>query len=204
MVYISFPTEYGTLYSKQELTEISNVCRNYEIPLFIDGARLGYGIESKENNLRPEEIAELCDVFYIGGTKVGALCGEAVVFPHHNTPKHFVTQIKQRGALLAKGRVLGIQFDTLFTDDLYTKISRNAIDTAMKLKKALQEKGYQLYIDSPTNQQFIILENNKKEELAKKVRFDFWEKYDEDHTVIRFATSWGTKMEDIDALIEIL
>ena len=115
-----------------------------------------------------------------------------------------MTMVKQQGALLAKGRLLGIQFDTLFTGDLYTKISRNAIDTAMKLKKALQEKGYQLYIDSPTNQQFIILENNKKEELAKKVRFDFWEKYDEDHTVIRFATSWGTKMEDIDALIELL
>ena len=119
MVYISFPTEYGTLYSKQELTEISNVCRSYKIPLFIDGARLGYGIESKENDLRPEEIAELCDVFYIGGTKVGALCGEAVVFPHHNTPKHFVTQIKQRGALLAKGRLLGIQLKTLYTEDLY-------------------------------------------------------------------------------------
>ena len=117
---ISFPTEYGTLYSKQELTEISNVCRSYKIPLFIDGARLGYGIESKENDLRPEEIAELCDVFYIGGTKVGALCGEAVVFPHHNTPKHFVTQIKQRGALLAKGRLLGIQFDTCL---LYTSPS---------------------------------------------------------------------------------
>ena len=114
MVYISFPTEYGTLYSKQELTEISAICRGYKIPLFIDGARLGYGIESKENELTPEEITKLCDVFYIGGTKVGALCGEAVVFPHHNTPKHFVTQIKQRGALLAKGRLLGIQFDTLF------------------------------------------------------------------------------------------
>ena len=204
MVYISFPTEYGTLYSKQELTEISNVCRNYGIPLFIDGARLGYGIESKENNLRPEEIAELCDVFYIGGTKVGALFGEAVVITKSALKKDFRYCMKQSGAMLAKGRLLGIQFDTLFTDDLYTKISKNAIETAMKLKKALQEKGYQLYLDSPTNQQFVVLENKKKEELGKKVQFDFWEKYDEDHTVIRFATSWGTKMEDIDALIELL
>lgn len=171
--------------------------------LFLDGARLGYGLVSPETDVTLEDIARYTDVFYIGGTKVGALCGEAVVFTK-KAPKHFMTMVKQQGALLAKGRLLGIQFDTLFTDDLYTKISRNAIDTAMKLKKALQEKGYQLYIDSPTNQQFIILENNKKEELAKKVRFDFWEKYDEDHTVIRFATSWGTKMEDIDALIELL
>ena len=203
MVYISHPTEYGTLYTKKELEEIFNVCRHYELPLFLDGARLGYGLVSLETDVTLEDIARYTDVFYIGGTKAGALCGEAVVFTK-KAPKHFMTMVKQQGALLAKGRLLGIQFDTLFTDDLYTKISRNAIDTAMKLKKALQEKGYQLYIDSPTNQQFIILENNKKEELAKKVRFDFWEKYDEDHTVIRFATSWGTKMEDIDALIELL
>ena len=203
MVYISHPTEYGTLYSRKELEELSAVCREYKMPLYLDGARLIYGIAAAETDVTLQDIAELCDVFYIGGTKAGALCGEAVVFTK-KAPKHFMTMVKQQGALLAKGRLLGIQFDTLFTDDLYTKISRNAIDTAMKLKKALQEKGYQLYIDSPTNQQFIILENNKKEELAKKVRFDFWEKYDEDHTVIRFATSWGTKMEDIDALIELL
>ena len=142
-------------------------------------------------------------MFYIGGTKVGALCGEAVVFTK-KAPKHIMTMVKQQGALLAKGRLLGIQFDTLFTDDLYTRISKNAIETAMKLKKALQEKGYQFFLDSPTNQQFVVLENKKKEELGKEVQFDFWEKYDEDHTVIRFATSWGTKMEDIDALIELL
>ena len=204
MVYISHPTEYGTLYTRSELENISAICEAYDIPLYLDGARLGYGLMSDNTDVTLGVISSCCDVFYIGGTKVGALCGEAVVFTKDNTPKHFLTHIKQHGALLAKGRLLGIQFDTLFTDDLYTKISRNAIDTAMKLKKALQEKGYQLYIDSPTNQQFIILENNKKEELAKKVRFDFWEKYDEDHTVIRFATSWGTKMEDIDALIELL
>ena len=204
MVYISFPTEYGTLYSKQELTEISHICRNYKIPLFIDGARLGYGIESKENDLRPEEIAKLCDVFYIGGTKVGALCGEAVVFPHHNTPKHFVTQIKQRGALLAKGRLLGIQFDTLFTDGLYQEISAHAIRMAEKLKKAIMEKGYTMYLDSPTNQQFVLLDNKKKKELLEQVDFDFFENYDSEHTVMRFVTSWATREEDVDRLIEIL
>ena len=204
MVYISFPTEYGTLYSKQELTEISHICRNYKIPLFIDGARLGYGIESKENDLRPEEIAELCDVFYIGGTKVGALCGEAVVFPHHNTPKHFVTQIKQRGALLAKGRLLGIQFDTLFTDNLYFEISKHAIEMAEKLKEVFHKKGYTFFLESPTNQQFIILENEKMKELSKNVEFGFWEKYDDNHTVVRFATSWSTDESSIDQLEEYL
>ena len=188
---------------KKELEEISEVCHKYDLPLFLDGARLGYGLVSPETDVTLEDIARYTDVFYIGGTKVGALCGEAVVFTK-KAPKHFMTMVKQQGALLAKGRLLGIQFDTLFTDDLYTKISKNAIETAMKLKKALQEKGYQLYLDSPTNQQFVVLENKKKEELGKKVQFDFWEKYDEDHTVIRFATSWGTKMEDIDALIELL
>ena len=203
MVYISHPTENGTLYTKKELMDLYEVCKKYDMLLFLDGARLGYGLMAKTNDITLTDLAKYTDVFYIGGTKVGALCGEAVVFTK-KAPKHFMTMVKQQGALLAKGRLLGIQFDTLFTDDLYTKISKNAIETAMKLKKALQEKGYQLYIDSPTNQQFVVLENHKKEELAKKVQFDFWEKYDEDHTVIRFATSWGTKMEDIDALIELL
>ena len=197
------PEEEKYLNTKKELEEISEVCHKYDLPLFLDGARLGYGLVSPETDVTLEDIARYTDVFYIGGTKVGALCGEAVVFTK-KAPKHFMTMVKQQGALLAKGRLLGIQFDTLFTDDLYTKISKNAIETAMKLKKALQEKGYQLYLDSPTNQQFVVLENKKKEELGKKVQFDFWEKYDEDHTVIRFATSWGTKMEDIDALIELL
>ena len=203
MVYISFPTEYGTLYSKQELTEISNVCRNYEIPLFIDGARLGYGIESKENDLRPEEIAELCDVFYIGGTKVGALCGEAVVFPHHNTPKHFVTQIKQRGALLAKGRLLGIQFDTLFTDDLYFLLVRHAIDMSELMKNGLKERGVPFYIDSPTNQQFLLLTNEQAERLKRQVLFSTWERPDEMHTVIRLATSWATTEENVQKLLQV-
>ena len=153
---------------------------------------------------RPEEIAELCDVFYIGGTKVGALCGEAVVFPHHNTPKHFVTQIKQRGALLAKGRLLGIQFDTLFTDNLYFEISKHAIEMAEKLKEVFHKKGYTFFLESPTNQQFIILENEKMKELSENVEFGFWEKYDDNHTVVRFATSWSTDENSIDQLEEYL
>ena len=203
LVYISHPTEYGTLYTKKELTEISAVCREYKLPLFMDGARLIYGLVGKETDVTLQDIAKLCDVFYIGGTKVGALCGEAVVFPK-KAPKHFFTMIKQQGALLAKGRLLGIQFDTLFTGNLYLEISKNAIETAAKLKAALKEKGYEFFINSPTNQIFVVLENKKMEELGKKVKFSFWEKYDENHTVIRFATSWATKMEDIDALIDIL
>ena len=203
MVYISHPTENGTLYTKKELEELSAVCRQYEMPLFLDGARLGYGLVSKETDVTLEDIARLTDVFYIGGTKVGALCGEAVVFPK-KAPKYFMTLVKQQGALLAKGRLAGVQFDTLFTDDLYCKISKNAIETADRLKQALKEKGYQFFIDSPTNQIFIVLEDCQMEELGKKVEFGFWEKYDENHTVVRFATSWGTKMEDIEELIGLL
>ena len=203
MVYISHPTEYGTLYTKAELEEISSVCRSYNIPLFLDGARLGYGLMSEETDVTLPMIAKYCDVFYIGGTKVGALCGEAVVFSGNRTPKHFLTLIKQRGALLAKGRLLGIQFDTLFTDNLYFEISRHAIAIADYLKKGLAEKGCRFYLDSPTNQQFVILENRKMTELKKEVKFSFWEKYDENHTVVRFATSWATKKEEIDQLLDL-
>ena len=204
MVYISHPTEYGTLYSKKELTDISSVCRKHNIPLFLDGARLGYGLASRQTDVTLHDIAELCDVFYIGGTKVGALCGEAVVFTHGNTPKHFITKMKQRGALLAKGRLLGIQFDTLFTDNLYMEISRHAIEMAEKLKVLLKEKGYRFYLESPTNQQFIILENKQMSELAKDVCFSFWEKYDDSHTIVRFATSWSTTEDDLHELEKCL
>ena len=203
LVYISNPTELGTIYKKAELEALYRVCRENDLYLFLDGARLGYGLACRENDLTMADIAANTDVFYIGGTKVGALCGEAVVFPK-KAPKHFFTMIKQQGALLAKGRLLGIQFDTLFTGNLYLEISKNAIETAAKLKAALKEKGYEFFINSPTNQIFVILENKKMEELGEKVKFSFWEKYDENHTVIRFATSWATKMEDIDALIDIL
>lgn len=204
MVYISHPTEYGTLYTKDELTKISSVCRKNNMPLFMDGARLGYGVMAKSTDLSLEDIAELCDVFYIGGTKCGALCGEAVVFTKNNMPLHFENLVKKHGALLAKGRLLGVQFDTLFTDNLYFEISKNAIDTAEALKKALKEKGYRFLLDSPTNQQFVILENKFMEELKKSVKFNFWEKYDNDHTVVRFATSWSTKMENVEKLINLL
>ena len=204
MVYISQPTEYGTLYSKNELESLSKICSNYNIPLYIDGARLGYALMSKENDATIADVAKLCDVFYIGGTKVGTLCGEAVVFTKNNTPKNFITIVKQHGALLAKGRLLGIQFDTLFEENLYFEISKNAIETAEKLKEILKRKGYKLYMETPTNQQFIILENKDMNRLNEKVVFCFWEKYDENHTVVRFATSWATKMDDVEKLEEIL
>lgn len=200
MVYISHPTEYGTLYTKEELTALSSVCREYQIPLFLDGARLGYGLMSNHTDVTLPDLASLCDVFYIGGTKVGALCGEAIVFTKNNTPRQFLTQIKQQGALIAKGRLLGIQFDTLFTDDLYFKISRHAIEMAELLKAILVEKGYRLFLDSPTNQQFVLIEDKKLEELKQHVKVGFWEKPDENHTVVRFATSWATTIEEINEL----
>ncbi len=204
MVYISHPTEYGTLYSLNELEELSCLCRSYEIPLYMDGARLGYGLAARETDVTLPDIARLLDVFYIGGTKVGALCGEAVVFTHRNTPKHFLTTIKQHGALLAKGRFLGIQFDTLFADNLYMEISRNAIETAEELKRIFREKGYRFFIDSPTNQIFIALENEKMENLKRQVKFSFWEKEGKERTVVRFATSWATTTEEIEELGKIL
>ncbi len=204
MVYLSHPTEYGTLYTKAELEAISAICRNYEIPLYLDGARLGYGLMSYDTDVTLPMIAHLCDIFYIGGTKVGALCGEAVVFTKKNAPRHFLTLIKQHGALLAKGRLTGIQFDTLFTDDLYFQISRHAIEMAELLKKGFAERGYPFFLNSPTNQQFIILENGKLEDLQKKVAFEIWEPFDKEHTVVRFATSWGTTKEEIEELFSFL
>ena len=204
MLYISHPTEYGTLYTKAELTALSEVCRAYKIPLFVDGARLGYGLASKQTDVTLGDLCDLCDVFYIGGTKVGALCGEAVVFTHNNTPAHFFTFIKQNGALLAKGRLIGAQFDALFTDDLYFKLGQNAIEMAEELKAICAQKGYKTYLDSPTNQQFFVLENDQCAELSKHVRFSEWERPDEQHTVIRLATSWGTTREDLAALSEVL
>ena len=204
MVYISHPTEYGTLYSKQELKDLSAVCREYKIPLYMDGARLIYGLVSEGTDLTLQDIAQLCDCFYIGGTKAGLLCGEAVVFTGKNMPAHFLTRVKQHGALLAKGRLLGVQFDALFTDDLYLKIGENAITTATVLKKGLKEKNYEFYIDSPTNQIFVVLNNVQMKKLSEQVVFSFWEKKDDSHTVIRFATSWATSMEDVHKLLTLL
>ena len=204
MVYISHPTEYGTIYRKDELKSIYSVCREYDIPLYIDGARLGYGLVSGESDMTLAEFADLCDIFYIGGTKVGALCGEAVVFTNGNPPKLFLTQVKQHGAMLAKSRVLGVQFDALFTDNLYFEISKNAIDTAMLMKEMFASHGCRCYLDSPTNQQFLIIENALMEEWGKVVEFSFWEKFDDTHTVVRFATSWATTKEDVFSLEKAL
>ena len=200
MVYLSWPTEYGTLYSRAELESISGICRRYGIPLYLDGARLAYGLMSPEADLDLPAIAELCDVFYIGGTKVGALCGEAVVFTKGNMPKHFLTSVKKRGALLAKGRLEGVQFDALFTDGLYFRIGRHAVGLAEKMKESLSAHGIPLAIHSPTNQQFPVLEDGMLEQLAGKVAYSFWEKKDENHTVIRLATGWSTSEEDLRAL----
>lgn len=204
MVYITHPTEYGTLYTSAELIAIAEICGTYKIPLFLDGARLGYGLMSRETDVTLPMIAALCDVFYIGGTKVGALCGEAVIFPKKNMPPHFMTMAKQKGALLAKGRLLGVQFDVLFTDNLYFSISRHAIDMAEKVKEIFREKNKRFFIDSPTNQQFIILEDAEIERLREQVAFEIWERYDESHTVVRFATSWATKPEDVERLRELI
>ncbi len=204
MVYISFPTEYGTIYSKAELTEIYSICKKWNVPLFIDGARLGYGLASSQCDLTLPDIADLCDIFYIGGTKIGALCGEAIVFTKNNEPAHFTNLTKKHGALLAKGRLLGIQFDTLFTDDLYFKISKNAIDKADKLKDTLKQKSYTFLLESPTNQQFVIVENQKLSRLAENVQYSFWEKIDGTHTAIRLATSWATSDEKLNELIKYL
>ncbi len=204
MVYISHPTEYGTLYTKDELKELSQVCRHFKLPLYIDGARLITGLACPENELSLPDIADLCDIFYIGGTKAGALCGEAVVFTKNNTPAHFLTQIKQHGALLAKGRLCGVQFDALFSDDLYKETGRNAIETAALLREGLRQKGYTFYNSSPTNQLFLVMENSRLEELKNHVVYSFWEKADDTHTVIRFATSWATAREDVEKLLSLL
>ena len=200
MVYLSWPTEYGTLYSRAELEKISGICRKYGIPLFLDGARLGYGLMSREADLTLPELAALCDVFYIGGTKMGALCGEAVVFTRGNQPKHFLTSVKKRGALLAKGRLLGVQFDALFTDDLYFRIGRHANEMAEKMKAIFAVRGVPFHIQSPTNQQFVVLENGRMEALRQKIAFSFWEKVDDTHTAVRFAAGWSTTEEDLRAL----
>lgn len=202
MVYISHPTEPGTLYSKAELEELSDLCHEYDIPLYLDGARLGYGLMSNESDLTLKDIARLVDVFYIGGTKVGALCGEAVVFTKDNKPAHFMTSIKKRGALLAKGRLLGIQFDTLFTNDLYFKISRHAIDMAERVKEIIREKGCEVYMDSPTNQQLILMTEEEMDRLGRTVVFDRWGIYDDKRTIVRLATSWSTTEEDIEVLAD--
>lgn len=199
MVYITFPTELGTIYKSFEIEEIQNICKQYNIPLFVDGARLGYGLMSDECDFDLPWLARYCDVFYIGGTKIGALCGEAVVFTNNNVPKHFFSIVKQHGALLAKSRLVGVQFDALFTDNLYFNISHHAIDMAMRMRKIFSNAGFTLK-DSPTNQQFVVLTNKQMERLAKYVAFETWEPIDDNNTLCRFVTNWATKESDLETL----
>lgn len=203
LVMIAHPTEYGTLYTKAELEALHEVCRAYGIPLYLDGARLGYGLATPETDVTLPVIAACCDAFSIGGTKVGALFGEVVVFSHVHQP-HFFTIMKQHGAVLAKGRMLGIQFDTLFTDDLYLSISRHAIEMSDLLRAGLVQKGYPLLFGSPTNQVFTRFENAKLAKLSETVGFSVWEPDGGSHTVVRLATSWATEKDDVRALIDLL
>ncbi|MBQ7461539.1 MAG: amino acid lyase [Bacteroidaceae bacterium] len=199
MVYITFPTELGSVYTAEEITYIYNVCKEYDLKLFIDGARLGYGLASSECDFDLPWLAHHCDAFYIGGTKVGALCGEAVVFPRGNAPRHFMNIVKRHGALLAKSRLAGVQFDALFTDNLYFNIAKHAIDMAMKMRQLFADAGIPLR-DSSTNQQFVELSNKQMEKLKEDVLFETWEPIDEDHSLCRFVTSWATTDRDLEAL----
>jgi threonine aldolase len=204
LVYITFPTELGTLYSANELDQIYKVCRQYDIPLYIDGARLGYGLMAEGTDVTLPYLARHCDVFYIGGTKIGALCGEAVVFTNRKAHKHFFSIQKQHGAVIAKGALIGLQFDALFTDKLYFRLSKHAIRMAMRMKEIFKKKGYQFYIDSPTNQQFILISNEQVDKLSQKVLFNRFGQTDHHHTICRFVTSWATTEADIDALEQII
>lgn len=208
-VYVSQSTEYGTIYTKTELEAIAEVAHRYDMPLFVDGARLGYGLTATGSDMTLPDLARIADVFYIGGTKQGAMIGEALVFTHHgdawsDTPKHFLTQIKQHGALLAKGFVLGAQFDALFTDDLYFRIARNANEAADRIREALADKGYQLAFEAPTNQIFVVLDQPTRKRLEAQVKLGFTEKADDGHTVMRICTSWATTSDEVDQLIALL
>ncbi|MGM9792182.1 MAG: threonine aldolase family protein [Candidatus Cryptobacteroides sp.] len=198
MVYITFPTEYGTLYTAKELEAIYSICKEHNLLLYIDGARLGYGLSAAVNDISLPFLASHCDCFYIGGTKVGALCGEAVVFPRGNAPKHFFTMTKQRGALLAKSRLVGVQFEALFTDNLYFEISKHAIAMATTMKGIFVKAGLQLWNDSPTNQIFVVLDRQMIDRLKSRgILFEIWEPVDDTHKLCRFVTSWATRFEDI-------
>jgi threonine aldolase len=201
MVYISFPTEYGTLYSLSELTAISDVCRKWGVPLFVDGARLGYGLMSSRCDVTLPDLARLADVFYIGGTKQGALFGEAVVITADALKKDFRYNIKQNGGMLAKGRLLGIQFETLFTDNLYFEMAAHADRLAERIHEAFAAKGIPFHVDSPTNQQFPILTDAQREVLDRDFVSDFWVRLDDNHCCVRYCTSWATREEAVDLLV---
>ena len=202
MVYITFPTELGTTYQAADIEAIHDVCQRFRIPLFIDGARLGYGLAAEGCDLTLPWLARHCEAFYIGGTKVGALCGEAVVFPN-GAPPHFFTIVKRHGALLAKSRVAGVQFDALFTDGLYLSISQHAISMAMRMRQLFVNAGIPIK-DSPTNQQFVVLTTQQMNHLMEHVLFETWEPVDADHTLCRFVTSWATTDDDLQQLSDAL
>ena len=204
MVYISQPTESGTLYSLAELETLSAVCHEAGVFLYTDGARLAYALACSENDVTLPDLARLCDAFYIGGTKCGALFGEAVVFPKSGIAPHFFTLVKQHGALLAKGRIAGLQFETLFTGNLYGQIGQNAIAAATRIRAALRDKGYTLVMENLTNQIFVLLDREQHARLTAKAILSFWEQPDPEHTVMRIATSWATTDDDVDALIACL
>jgi len=201
MVYISHPSELGTLYTARELKDIRKVCDECGLYLFLDGARLGYGLCAPGTDVTLEMIAQICDVFYIGGTKVGALFGEAVVITNAGLQEDFRYIMKQKGGMLAKGRLLGIQFGELFRNGLYFEAAQHAIDLAMVLKEGVLAKGYRLFMDSDTNQQFIIADDVKVAVLKDKYGFTYWQRYDKSSSVIRICTSWATREEDIKQLL---
>lgn len=201
MVYISFPTEYGTLYSKNEIEEIRKVCDEFGLYLFVDGARLGYGLGSRACDVTIEDIAKLSDVFYIGGTKCGAMFGEAVVISNNNLKKYFRSYIKMNGGMLAKGWTLGLQFLTLFKEGLYFEITKHACETAARIADAFKAKGFKMYFESPTNQQFVIVNTDQMKKLGEKHIYEYDTKIDDNTHVIRFCTSWSTRDEDVEALI---
>ena len=203
MVYLSQPTEYGTLYSRDELHALRKVCDRFSLRLYVDGARLAYALGAKENDVSLADLAAVCDAFYIGGTKCGALFGEALVVPDPAITPQLFTVIKQHGALLAKGAALGIQFDALFQDGLYLSIGQNAVALASQIRRALTEKGYKQPLVSETNQIFIELSDTRLLSLQQQVRVSFWEKADDSHTVVRIATDWATTQQDVDALLAL-
>lgn len=204
MLYISQPTEYGTIYSLEELEALSAVCHKQNIPLYIDGARMGYALMAEGTDVTLKDIARLADVFYIGGTKCGALFGEALVVTNRALLKNLFPLVKQHGALLAKGRLLGLQFGALFRNGLYESISGNAVGLALRLREIMRKAGYEVIIESPTNQQFFRLPNDVIDRLRKSVSFDYWGPRGAESSIVRFVTSWATTEADIDELEQIL
>ena len=204
MLYISQPTEYGTIYSLEELEGLSAVCHKHNIPLYIDGARMGYALAAEGADFTLRDIARLADVFYIGGTKCGALFGEALVVTNRTLLKQLFPLVKQHGALLAKGRLLGLQFGVLFSNGLYERICGNAVALALRLREIMRRAGYEVVIESPTNQQFFRLPNDVIDKLRCSVSFDYWGPRGAESSIVRFVTSWATTEADIDELERLL